>query len=182
MGRQFFPPYGKPSQCAPTPITEAPEGMVSWAWFPEFKLLTALYILSYVVMVTGLLVIIFGRGSWAGIVLGLIFILGGIVMFWIFGNWKWNADKQSAIMVARGKRVQALDLWQQCEPMFSYQAKDTFFSTRYGGKTLVVLRDGTIEVHGGHADVSVNNTSVALKSVDNVVAVENMAADTRVPL
>ena len=86
---------------------------------------------------------------------GLILLLFGAPAFFLFLNWKFNADKQMAYRIARGKSVTAIELWSTVDDLFQYQAKDTFFETRYGGKTLRVLRDGTIEVAGCHDDLDV---------------------------
>lgn len=89
-------------------------------------------------------------------------ILFGVGLMAFFLNWKWNADKQLAYQIARGKSVQAKEMWMVVDEMFHYQAKDTFFETRYGGKTLRVLRDGSIEVQGCHDDLNVDGTAKAV--------------------
>jgi hypothetical protein len=103
----------------------------------------------------GLLMLVLGALGGGNVILGfgVIFFLFGLVAVFLFGNWKWNSDKQFAYRIVRWKRMQALELWKKIDPICAFRAKDLFFETRYGGKTLKVLRDGTIEVHGVHCTI-----------------------------
>jgi len=83
---------------------------------------------------------------------GIIFLIGGLVGDFALGTWLWNMNKQDAYSLALGKRIEAEKLWASVDPAQRFLAKDTFYQTQYGGKTLRVLRDGTIEVEGGHKD------------------------------
>jgi hypothetical protein len=97
---------------------------------------------------------------------GISVLVIGALAFFIFLNWKFNADKQMAYRIARGKSIAAMELWSTVDDMFHYQAKDTFYETKYGGKTLRVLRDGTIEIMGSHEDlnVGINSSKVVASS------------------
>ena len=89
-------------------------------------------------------------GGPAGVAFGLLFLIAVLVAMWALANWQWNTNKQFKISMARGKRVEALHLWSKITEADKFRAKDVFFETKYGGKRLVVLRDGTIESYGSH--------------------------------
>ena len=109
---------------------------------------------SVVSLVIGVFVLAIGimTETWYVAALGglQLLVFGPLVA--ILPNWMWNASKQTAISNARFKSLEASQLWAKVDPIFHYQAKDLYFETSYGGKTLKVLRDGTIEMHGAHTD------------------------------
>lgn len=154
-----IPPFGIPAPCPPIQHPLSKDGMVAWSWFPAWSWLAILLVISSLLMIFGLVLTIVRILS-AG--LPMLFI--GAIATFVLGNWKWNADKQMAYQLARGKSVQAIELWTEIDEMFYYQAKDTFFETRYGGKTLRVLRDGTIEIQGCHNDVDTGAVTKAAVS------------------
>uniref|UniRef100_A0A7R9W4G8 Uncharacterized protein n=1 Tax=Pseudictyota dubia TaxID=2749911 RepID=A0A7R9W4G8_9STRA len=147
-----FPHFGVSAECRPINHTLAKEGPIEWAWCPTFSWLKVILITSGLITAMGLLMMVLSFGKTGVLVAGIIFFIGGIAMTFIFGIWKWNADKQAAYKVARGKRLEAMALWKQVDPQFHYLSKDRFYEARYGGKVLRVLRDGTIEVEGTHRD------------------------------
>lgn len=155
-----LPSYGTAAPCPPMKHPLAKNGTIAWSWFPAFSWLKILVTMSFVLVLIGVIVAVFR------VIIGIVIILFGVVGFVFFLNWKWNADKQLAYQLARGKSVQARELWVAVDEMFHYQAKDTFFETRYGGKTLQVLRDGSVEVHGNHDD-DVDTISGAAKVAGN---------------
>lgn len=146
------PTFGASAKCPPQPPPYAKEGAIKWAWFPEWSWLRILKITCLFVAVIGLLLLIGGAiSSNAGLIAGgVVLLLIGAIGFYVVFIWMWNAGKQEAYRLARGKRVEAVALWENVDPQFSYVAKDAFFETAYGGKTLRVLRNGTIEMHGYH--------------------------------
>jgi hypothetical protein len=150
-----FPKIGAQSRCPPKKIPDAKVGAIDWAWWPDFSWLKVILYTFVFVTFLGLLMLVVGAlGGGNGILaFGVIFFLFGLVAVFLFGNWKWNSDKQFAYSTVRWKRMQALELWKKIDPICAFRAKDLFFETRYGGKTLKVLRDGTIEVHGVHCTI-----------------------------
>lgn len=165
-----FPRFNAPAECRPTKHPLAKEGMIQWAWCPTFSWLRVIFITSWLLTALGLVMIVAGAFGNVGLLIaGIIFFIGGIIMTFIFGVWKWNADKQGAYKIARGKRVEAMALWKDIDPQFHYQAKDKFYETRYGGKVLRVLRDGTIEIEGTHRNAggSVEALEAATKMSGN---------------
>ena len=89
-------------------------------------------------------------GGPAALAFGLLLLIAVLAAMWALANWQWNTNKQFKISMARGKRVEALHLWSKITEADKFRAKDVFFETKYGGKRLVVLRDGTIESYGSH--------------------------------
>jgi membrane-bound ClpP family serine protease len=137
--------------------------MIGWSWCPAFSWLYVLLVLAIIILFIGIILAIVGAsgGGTGATISGVIMIIIGVIALFVLGNWKFNADKQMAYQIARGKSVQAMEMWVMVDEMFQYQAKDTFFETKYGGKTLRVLRDGTIEIQGCHNDVDVGATTKA---------------------
>jgi hypothetical protein len=155
-----LPPYGSPAECPPQEHPLAKPGVIAWSWFPAWSWLKVFLLLSVVLMAIGIIVIVFSIAA------GVIVLIIGALAFFIFLNWKFNADKQMAYRIARGKSITAMQLWSTVDDLFQYQAKDTFYETKYGGKTLRVLRDGTIEIMGSHEnlDVGINSSKVVASS------------------
>lgn len=151
-----LPTFGAQAECPPRYFPRAKEGAIEWAWFPEWSWLRILLTLCVIIKLVGLILLIQGALSFNGgglIAGGMVLLLVGFGGLFATLNWRWNAQKQEAYKLARGKRVEALALWKTVDPQSSHLAKDTFFQANYGGKALVVLRDGTIEVHGSHEDL-----------------------------
>lgn len=171
------PCYGQSSACKPVDFPLAKNGKISWSWCPTFSWLKQLLILIIFIGAAGVaLIILAGIGFIfmpSQFIVGIVLFILGFVMTPVMLNWKYNADRFMAIKIARGKSVQAMELWERVDDMFLYQAKDTFFQTRYGGKTLRVLRDGTIEIEGTHRDMIVGSGDIT--KVDMGAAVEASA-------
>ncbi|CAB9513961.1 expressed unknown protein [Seminavis robusta] len=151
-----IPIYGRSAPCQPRGLTyiEA-QGMVRWSWYEgQFSWLKILIWVSPVSALIGLVAVVVGivTAAWYVVVLGAIQTLFFCVLMGIVPNWMWNEKKQYAISVARLKSKEAARMWERVEPHFHFYAKDVFFETSYGAKSLKVLRDGTIEVHGCHND------------------------------
>jgi hypothetical protein len=155
--KKKIPQFGKPAPCKPTRFPlEKQSGLVSWAWCPSWSWLMLVVLVVMFIAFLGFFFFLSGIiiGSGAMIGLGLLMTIVGCPALCGVFNWIWNAQKQQAYGYARFKSIEAEALWKNVDPQFYYQAKDVFFTTRYGGKTLTVLRDGTIEVHGVHNAVS----------------------------
>jgi hypothetical protein len=149
-----IPAFGKEAPCKAAMYPNAKEdGPVSWGWCPCCSWLLLIMFVAIFMFVLGLSWIREGAfwGDESLFLRGCFFLLFfGIVPIIVLLFWRWNALKQDAYSLARGKSIQAKELWKTVDPMFHYQAKDTFCETQYGGKTLRVLRDGTIEMIGLH--------------------------------
>jgi hypothetical protein len=156
LKKRKIPAWGKEAPCKAAMFPYAKDdGAVSWGWCPCCSWLLLILYVALVMCALGLSWInlafvgyyfdggLFNRGLFFFFVLGVVPIIALLI-------WRWNALKQDAYSLARGKSIQAKELWKTVDPMFHYQAKDTFCETRYGGKTLRVLRDGTIEMIGLH--------------------------------
>ncbi|CAB9531392.1 expressed unknown protein [Seminavis robusta] len=158
-GGTNIPLFGRPAACHPIGFTNIKQaGLVEWSWqngaFSWLRLFMWLFAGTLLVGVFVLLVGAVTR-KWYTIVVGCLLVILGLPHFTI-KNWLWNANKQVAISQARFKSNEAEQMWINVDPAFHYQAKDLYFETSYGGKTLKVLRDGTIEEHGAHNDVAVD--------------------------
>ena len=141
--RFIFSNYAQESECAPVLAPVAKEGDIQWGWFPSFSWLLVLWIALLVFLLIAIIIALVGGP--AGLSFGMLLILADIAAIWFLCNWQWNTNKQQAISLARGKRVQAQQLWKNIPRSQTFRAKDVFFQTSYGGKKLLVLRDGTIE-------------------------------------
>ena len=144
----IFSNFGQSSKCEPIPATSAKEGVIHWAWCPIFSLVWALWIGLVIVLL--LSIFCMALGGPVGVAFGLLVAIPVLGAMWALANWQWNTNKQYKISMARGKRLDALDLWSKITEADKFRAKDVFFETWYGGKRLVVLRDGTIESYGSH--------------------------------
>jgi hypothetical protein len=147
-----IPKYGAAAPCKPTkPSVASQAGVVKWAFCPNnFSLLDLVLVISLIVILVG---VVIAAVSPSAKVVGIILIFVGFIGIPITINWKWNANKQLAYKLARGKSREQVKLWAQADATFAFMAKDPIFETRYGGKLMTVLRDGTIEVQGQHDDI-----------------------------
>ncbi|CAB9517998.1 expressed unknown protein [Seminavis robusta] len=150
-----IPLFGQPASCRGVGVTYAQQkGVVEWSWCPQWSWLRLFKWTTSISLVVGIFVLASGvvADRWYVTTLGIILIVFACPVVAILSNWVWNANKQHAFRQARFKSKEAELMWQQVDPLFHYQAKDTYYETTYGGKVLKVLRDGTIEINGQHND------------------------------
>lgn len=145
----IFQTFGASAPCDPMIAGRAKEGEIHWSWCPTWSVMTALSLVFLGLITLGIVCLFYGPG---GTTVGVLIILSVNVTLCAIGNWRWNRDKQYTYSLARGKREEARALWANIDETQRFRAKDVFFRTSYGGKELLVLRDGTIECHGTHRD------------------------------
>ena len=168
-----WPNFSAPSSWHPVSHPVAKEGPIKWSWFPWWSWLNFILFLFRVIAIVGVVLIIIGSFINGGVVVaGVILLIIGLIMVYITTVWKWNANKVDAYKIARGKRIQAVTLWEKVGSQIHYQKKDTLFDISYGGKMLHVLRDGTIEVGGTHRNAS------AAQTLRSIIAATETASKT----